>query len=599
DNPDYTFGEPGDEKAPSTAYCGHCHNTLAAQFLSSKHSQATKNPLVQDLYAGVSQAFTSLAACSAAGGEWKQGLSPGTESDPVSKCYLGGGLLPDLNASCGGNGQSACDDPMIPSVDAPTAFGACADCHAPGINGEVGGRNLHEAVGVPYDYGVHCDVCHKVKDVDLSLPPGVGQRLILHRPNEPSPAQTEEYRPIYFGPLLDVPNAFMNGSYQPKFNEAVLCAGCHEQKQAALISGQSLDPVRWPDGLPVHSTYSEWLAGPYSDSGTPCQFCHMPPRFDSVNNIDVATSDNLSMTFGFRRPPEDNRQHIFRSPLFHGEPRLIDGALFVSIALSQQGSEVDAQVSLANVGCGHAVPTGEPMRALVMLVEAEGGGCGQPLKATAGMTVHDVGGAHARGVVGQDVDVVGASLNWVAGAEQAVAGQVVRVVRPSGIYDDYTGVGYFADPNLTPAQKALEIADPVSEATVLGAGGGQIQLSDSLAVLAGDVIFLGDATGTQTDGQSSRSFAGAPGYSFSKVLLDASGVRGVPHYLATDIASDNRIPPGDKALTTHRFAVPNGCTSATVRAVVLYRPIPTAMAAVRGWDAKDYVIAEAEAILVF
>jgi hypothetical protein len=592
DNPDYKFADPGDENSPTTAHCGHCHNTFTAQFLSSKHAQATKNPLVQDVYAGVSQAHANGASCTAAGGEWKQGLNPGTASDAVTKCYLGGGTLPDLNPNCGGTGEPRCDDPAISAAAAPTAFGACADCHAPGIDGTAGGRNLHEAVGIAYDNGVHCDVCHKVSDVDLSKPAGVGQRLILHRPNEPSAA--DGYLPIFFGPLIDVPNGFMLGSYQPKFNQAVLCAGCHEHEQPALIPGENLDPQRWPDGLPVHSTYSEWLAGPYNSADTPCQMCHMPPNFDMVNNVDVTKLDNQSITFGFRRPPEDNRQHIFRSPLFHGEPRLIDQALFVSIDLEKKTDEVEATISVANVGCGHAIPTGEPMRSLVMLVTADGVGCGQPLGATGGMTINDIGGTLARGVIGQGASLAGTDLNWPAAATLALAGQVIRVVQPSGVFDDYAGVGFFADPNLSANDKGLEIAEPVGEASVIGAVGGVIQLSQALTVAAGDVVYLGDPATTLTDGQASRQLAGAAGYTFAKVLLDAAAVRGVPHHRAIDIASDNRIPPGDKAITSHRFAMPPSCTSATVRATVLYRPLPTALASLRGWQAKDYIIATAE-----
>jgi hypothetical protein len=50
-------------------------------------------------------------------------------------------------------------------------------------------------------------------------------------------------------------------------------------------------------------------------------------------------------------------------------------------------------------------------------------------------------------------------------------------------------------------------------------------------------------------------------------------------------------------MTSHSFSVVAGCTSAVVDAVVLYRPIPTALAALRGWDARDYVIATAQATI--
>jgi hypothetical protein len=588
DNEAYEYLEPGTGmNDPTSRYCGHCHDTFTREFVASKHAQAAKNPLVQDVYAGTALAFNSAATCAAAGGSWRQGVEPGGTT-ALSKCYLGGGVLPDLNAGCGDAAEPSCDDPALATP--PTAFGACADCHAPGILGVAGGRDLHDAVGLAYDSGVFCDVCHKVKDVDLGLAPGVAGRLVLQRPIEPSESPTAQFRPLMFGPLIDVPNGIMGASPQPKFKEATFCAGCHQQLQPALVPGDTLDPVQWPDGLPIHTTFDEWQAGPYAAAGTPCQFCHMPAHFDLTNAIDLATPENASITFGYPRPPEDIRAHTFRSPLA-GTPRLIDGALFVSVALVQNGSELDATVSLTNVGCGHAVPTGEPLRALVMLVTASGSGCGGAVVASAGMTVFDVGGSLARGVVGSDVTAAGNVLTWPAAAATAQVGQVVRAVRPTGTFDDYTGVGFFA--TASPAEKGLEVMTPVGEAVVANVAAGDVTLASALAVAPGDIVFLGEPVALG-QGVPSKAYAGAPGYAFAKVLTDAGGARQVPHYRAVDIASDNRIPPGDNAVTSHRFTLPAGCTDATVRAEVLYRPLPLGEARRRGWSALDYVIASAE-----
>jgi hypothetical protein len=590
DNLAYEYQEPGVGDDPSTKYCGHCHVSFAKQFQTSKHAQATKNPQLQDLYAGVSRAHPDQASCQAAGGKWSLGLVPGTAGDYAFKCYLGGGVLPDLNESCGGPGQSQCDGAGLPLGEQPKAFGGCADCHAPGIDGPAGGRNLHEAVGIAFDNGVHCDPCHKTADVDLAKPPGVGQRLATRRPTETHDGTPGgKLRAVFYGPLVDVPNPAMGGGYQPKFATAVLCAGCHEQAQPALVPGTSLDATKWPNGLPVHTTYGEWLAGPYPKAGAHCQFCHMPEDHSIVTGDDHATLANASITFGFPRPPSQLRQHIFRSPL-HGSPRLIDGALSIATELVVVGGTVlDATVSLSNTGCGHAVPTGDPMRALVLLVRAR---CGATaLAATGGMTVFDAGGARARGVVGTDVTANGAVLDWAAGAAIAKAGALVRAVRPTGAFDDYAATGAFA--KLTPAEKGLPILEPLGEAAVVGAAGGQVTLAGALALQAGDVVWLGDALAQPTDGAGSVALAGAAGYAFAKVLLDAAGARGVPHYRAVDIASDNRIPPGAYAKTRHVFALAPGCTDAELEATVLYRPLPLALAEERGWSAKDYLIAKA------
>jgi len=592
DNEDYTYEDMGDGIDDLKEDCTHCHQTFVVDFLKSKHAEAARNPLVHDLYAGVSRAFPDATSCQNAGGTWRSGLEPGSASTAVDKCYLNAGVLPDLNTNCGGASQPSCDDPAATVGDKPTSFGACADCHAPGINGVAGGRNLHEATGLSYDTGVHCDACHKVRDIDMTQPPGVGQRLVMGRPPEPG-TNIFKYNPVYYGPIIDVPNPAMNGSFQPKFNEAVFCAGCHEQEQAALLPGQSLDATRWPKGLPVHSTYTEWEQGPYAKADVPCQHCHMPATYDAVNSVHLSTLDNQSITFGFARDPEDIRQHIFRGPL-QGEPRLIDTALYVSVKIDTKSDRVDATISINNSGCGHAVPTGEPMRSLILVVEADSQSCGA-LSPTDGLTVNDVGGAVAVGTEGSGVTTQGTNVNWPAAATIAKAGQRVRVVRPNGQFDDYAGIGFFADANLVASEKGMPVHTPVADAAVVDVVNNVLTVDQTLSLQAGDILYLGDAwPATVTDGEDSRHLAGKAGYTFARVLVDQQGQRQVPHYRAVDIASDNRIAPGSASLTQHSFARPANCTPGSVRAYVLYRPLPLALANERGWSAKDYIIAQGQ-----
>jgi hypothetical protein len=596
DNTGYVFGDPGKGSTQtdiSTKFCGHCHTTLAAQFQTSAHAKATRDPLVQDLYAGVSRAHADIASCEAAGGAWLAGKVPGTAADVANKCYLGAGVLPDLNPGCGAPGAPSCDDPALPAPQKPTMFGRCADCHAAGLNGPAGGRDLLDATGIAYENGNHCDVCHHVRDVDLTKPPGTAGRLILQRPSEKlSDMPGAMVLPVVYGPLPDVPLVFMGGSYQPKFSEAEFCAGCHEQEQEALLPGASLDPARWPSGLPTHSTFSEWTDGPFNTPGTPCQFCHMPPTLGLNNTIDVSNDSNAGIVFGFMRPPEHIRSHIFRSPL-EGAPRLLDTAAAVFLGSQVVAGELTATVTIKNTGCGHALPTGEPMRALLLLVRAEA--CGAPMAPSGGMTLNDVGGAAAEAVLGADASIAGVDLTWPAGALKAKQGDVVRAVRPTGVYDDYDGIGYFSDPALTPQEKGLEVRAPVGQASVLSIGQGKLTLDAALPLQAGDIVFLGDAgPSIAIDGQASPALAGAPGYTFARVLVDPSGARGVPHFRAIDIVSDNRIAPQAEATTEHRFTVPPGCSSATLTAEVLYRPVPVHLARERGWDARDYVIATAK-----
>jgi hypothetical protein len=595
DNTDYVFGAPGAGDGMhdgSTAFCGHCHTAFTQQFKASAHAGSARNPLLQDLYAGVSRAYPTANACAKAAGEWRSGLVAGTLDDAAAKCYLGGGVLPDLNSGCGSAGKASCDDPTLASANKPTRFGQCADCHAAGIDGEAGGRNLHDAVGLAFEDGNHCDVCHHVRDVDLTKPPGVGGALMMQRPGEPQNDKPGA-KPMQalFGPLADVPSRFMGGSYQPVYATSTFCAGCHEQKQAALVPGTALDSVRWPDGLPTHSTYSEWADSPLAAAGKPCQTCHMPPDDTGLRStVDVTDETNAGLIYGFVRPPEQIRQHVFRGPL-RGSPRLIDGAVSLDLALARTSAELTATVTLTNLRGGHAIPTGEPMRQLVLVVR--GTGCGAPLAPTAGLTLDELAGALAVGVVGADVTATGTAWTWALGAARAKKGDRIRVVRQTGAYADYPGIGRYASPTLAVNEKGLNIAAAVGEADVLATTATGLTLSAPIATASGDVVYLGDPLGTPEDGAPALALAGQAGVVLQRVLVDAAGARGVPHYRAIDMVRDNRLPPKVAATTTHAFALAAACTTGELTATLLYRPVPVGLGRERGWDPRDYVIASA------
>jgi hypothetical protein len=590
----YDFGHPGvgDPMVDnSTLFCGHCHTTFAAEFNQSAHARATRDPRVQDLYAGAAAAWTSAAACTAAGGEWRDGTVPGMPATSAPRCYVGDGALPDLNG-CGAPGDPACDDPSLPAPQKPTRFGACADCHALGMDGPAGGRDLLEADGIGFEFGNHCDACHHVRDVDLSQPPGGGGRLVMQRPREKiGDPITGMTRQAMFGPYPDVPNAFMGGSYQPKFMTAELCAGCHQQRQDALLEGSSLDPARWPDGLPTHSTFEEWEAGPFT--ATPCQGCHMPPKSGLFNSVDVSTVEDAGITFGFGRSPDRLRSHSFRGPLMvvDGMPRLLDGAAQLDVVAGPVGAQIEVTTTVENIGCGHALPTGEPMRALLLVLRVEG--CGVELAQTAGATLDDLAGAIEGGVVGAGATVAGNVVTWPAGAAKAQPGQLVRVVRASGTFVDYEGPGFFSDPDMPADQKGFEIDAAVGRGVVVSVVGPALTLDASIATQPGDRIVLVDPLpATFVDGDPSLALGGTSGMSFSRVLVDPAGRRRVPHHRAVDIVRDNRLSPVVPHVASHAFTIEPGCAEATVTATLLYRPHPLDLSKERGWDARDWVVRE-------
>ncbi|MBX3131309.1 MAG: hypothetical protein KF718_31605 [Polyangiaceae bacterium] len=561
DNPAYVFGDPGEPtRRESTGQCAHCHGTINADWVNTSHRAAAKNPTVHDLYAGTVTAIATATECAAAGGTWDLATEPGTGAS-VSRCHLGDGVLPALNP--GG---------------APAAFGGCADCHAPGIDGELGGRDLLEATGVAFEYGVHCDVCHRTESIDLSAPAGVAGRLGLLRPSEKPPTPgLGEWLPIMFGPRSDVPNPLMGGVERAHFHDGRLCAGCHQLDQPVLVPGAALDGDRWPDAtLPIHSTYNEWQTGPLS--GSPCASCHMPPDPSVGNGADLynEVAGPEGVATGWRRAPGAVRRHVWLGPRdAAGSLRKLGAALFIDKTLA--AGEVVATVSVENVGAGHAIPTGEPLRSLLLLVEAH---CGATrLAPTGGDVVPDFGGYLERKLAGEDWN------SWVA----AKVGQVVRVVQHTGKFHDYVGFGPFGDGRFSAAEKGMAQERLVAVRTVVGVQGQSVSFDQPLPV--GDVAYLGESPATLVDGAPASALAGAAGFGFARVLVGADGRRMVPHFLAVDVASDNRLLPRAKFVSEHRFAA--SCAEPEITARLVHRAYPWDLARERRFELTESVFAEA------
>lgn len=569
DNEAYEFNPPGLPGIEgTTSECGHCHASMKDDWYGSPHRTSASNPVVQDIYAGVATAFADQAACESAGGQWWTGVVPGT-SELAPRCYLGVGTLPDLDGACGQ--LAACDE-------VATEFGGCADCHAPAIDGVAGGRDLLEATGTSYEAGVHCDLCHKVEAIDVDAPAGVAGRLQLHRPVEPSMSPgVGPWKPLAFGPYADVPNPRMGASARTHFLSAEFCAGCHQLDQAVLVPDASLDLLRWPEGvLPTHSTYDEWRAGPFFEVA-PCSSCHMPADPEAGNAADLAAADIPIQGFarGWLRPPGSVRQHTWVGPRTSTSGMLqLAAAVFIDESLVE--GTLTAQVTVRNVGAGHAIPTGEPMRSLVLFVRAR---CGdEPLLAIDGDAIPEFGGWLDRKLGPEDWSM------WPG----AAIGDVVRVVVDEG-WHDYPGFGPFGDGSFDPVDKGLAKLRFVGQATITAVDGDQVEFDVPLPV--GDIAYRGRPDYFLAgDPAAAVAVAGAPGFAFGRVLVDAQGDTMVPHHRAVDVASDNRILPQQEWTSTHVFAA--SCADPIVDAVLVHRPYPIALADQRGWANPQQVMVE-------
>jgi len=568
DNPEYVYQDPGEpDRRANTGQCAHCHVTLNADWYESPHRTSASNPAVQDLYTGAAWALTDETSCVSSGGQWLAAPEPGT-GDSVSRCFVGDGTLPTLNSAC---------DPVCDGSE--SAFGGCADCHAPGIDGAAGGRNLSDATGHAYDFGVHCDVCHKVESIDLENEPGTAGRLVLNRPLEPlDDAALGPWEPTMFGPYDDAPHVRMGSVAREVFHDALFCAGCHQQDQPVLVPGASIDTARWPtERLPIHSTYEEWLTTPTSPE-LPCQGCHMPAASDVGNSADLGNIFDVgeSLAGGWYRPPGDVRHHSWFGPR-QRDSGLLELAATIELDTATDTDTWVVSATVSNVGPSHAIPTGEPMRSLILAVRAS---CdGVELLATGGDVVPDFGGAIASKLSTEDWS------EWPT----ATVGDTVQVVTRTGAWHDYAGFGPFGDGRFDAQAKGMPVEHLAGSATITALDAGVATFDTALP--AGDVAYL-IRSGWPVDGQPALALAGTPGFGFARVLADQTGARMVPHYLAVDVVSDNRLMPRQSWTSEHRFDRSACTTEPTADAVLIHRAYPRQLATQRGWALVDSVMTE-------
>lgn len=576
DNPDYLYQDPGAPgRRDTTAQCGHCHLTLNDDWYASAHRQAASNPVVHDLYAGTAARFADAGSCAEAGGRWQEGRLPG--GGKGGRCYLGVGYLPLANPACG---DGPCPE--------PEDNGGCADCHAPGINGAIGGRDLLEAEGRAYEGGVFCDGCHRVESVDLDAEgPGVSGRLRVLRPSERGPFTLGAggSLPLTFGPSHDSPNPRMGSVQRDHYRNGELCGGCHQLDVTPLGALPALDVERWPDGkLPVQSTWAEWRDGPLAEAAA-CPDCHMPPAPMVANGADLQAFPlaDTGVQGGWLRPPGAVRHHQWLGPR-SADKGLLESAASLHIELRAGEDAVEAHVTTRNVGAGHRLPTGEPMRALLLRVEAQCGGA--PLAPIGGDALPSWAGARGHLQLEEAADMPATLAAWPAGWPAPRVGDQVRVVRRTGAYHDYDGFGPFGD-QLPPEAKGISVEHVGERVEVIGLEA-EAPVFDVDPLPEGHVAYL-------VSEDTPDALAGASGFAFARVMAGADGDLMVPHFAATDVVSDNRLAPQQAWTSTHTF--PGGCPDLVVRATLLHRAHPWALARARGWAPSDQIMATARATL--
>lgn len=206
----------------------------------------------------------------------------------------------------------------------PAGRMVCLGCHSP-IAARIGDLNLTRKVSWE---GVTCDYCHSIRDVSF---------------NEKGPKATLSFGALKTGPLNDAVSQAHQTAYSAVHTSSALCATCHEYKNAA--------------GFPVLTTYSEWKASRYWKEGKQCQFCHMSRVEGEVVDPRVARSSTAKI-------------NLHQMPGSHSLEQLTK-AVRAQLNTTRESGGLRVTVEIANETAGHYLPTGSPLRQLVMELRAD------------------------------------------------------------------------------------------------------------------------------------------------------------------------------------------------------------------------------------
>jgi hypothetical protein len=142
-------------------------------------------------------------------------------------------------------------------------------------------------------------------------------------------------------------------------------------------------------GVPVYTTYSEWLVSPARRQGKQCQDCHMAPT-GTLTNIAPGRG-------GIERDPQRLANHRFFAP---DRDEMLRRCVLVDTTATREAGAVRATVRIVAENVGHRVPTGFIDRHLILAVEALTAD-GKPVAARSGPKLPDVTGPELAGLPGR------------------------------------------------------------------------------------------------------------------------------------------------------------------------------------------------------
>lgn len=199
----------------------------------------------------------------------------------------------------------------------------CLPCHAPAA---VYMQDARWEKKTSWE-GVTCDFCHSVR----SIRQGPGLPFVV------------EAGSVKTGPLKGAKPTAHDAAYSAAYTSSTLCAPCHQ-----YVNDKKFD---------VLTTYAEWQASAYPGKETTCQTCHMRTSTGHIVDPKVQRTSTSAL-------------NLHEMPGGHSVSEL-NRALLAQIQAERHGNAVDVVVTVTNRGAGHMLPTGSPLRAIVMVVEAD------------------------------------------------------------------------------------------------------------------------------------------------------------------------------------------------------------------------------------
>ncbi|HEX8763819.1 MAG TPA: multiheme c-type cytochrome [Candidatus Acidoferrum sp.] len=200
----------------------------------------------------------------------------------------------------------------------------CLRCHSP-LAASSGDLSLIRKVSWE---GITCDYCHSVQEVT---------------PTKINAVARVEFNGVKSGPSMDAVSPAHGTHFSKVHTTSLICSTCHDYRNAL--------------GFQVLTTYSEWEKSPYAKGGQQCQSCHMYSVQGKI--VDVRVTNDSAPGINLHRMPGSR------------SVEQLNRAIQSQVSATRQGEKVKVTVKLTNAGAGHYVPTGSPMRKLILEVRFE------------------------------------------------------------------------------------------------------------------------------------------------------------------------------------------------------------------------------------